>query len=188
MQPKFNITKEQLHQLYIIENKSRKECAEFFGCSDPLIKQKIRKYGLQKPKHLENKNKERKEILYCEKCGSPFLVSKFRATNNKWRLQFCSHSCSSKFRYLGEDHKRALRNSHASLRRSRIRSAFDETADQEKINVFYKEAVRLSEKTGIPHEVDHIIPISKGGKHHENNLQILTAIENRKKYNKLYEQ
>ena len=58
----------------------------------------------------------------------------------------------------------------------------------QKINVFYKEAVRLSEKTGIPHEVDHIIPISKGGKHHENNLQILTAIENRKKYNKLYEQ
>ena len=60
MQPKFNITQEQLHQLYIVENKSRKECAEFFGCSDPLIKQKIRKFKLQKPKHLENKNKERK--------------------------------------------------------------------------------------------------------------------------------
>jgi len=43
----------------------------------------------------------------------------------------------------------------------------------------------LTEETGIPHEVYHIIPISKGGKHHENNLQILTATENRKKYNKI---
>lgn len=187
MQPKFNITKEQLEQLYIVENKSRKECAEFFGCSDPLIKQKIRKYGLQKPKHLENKNKERKEILYCENCGSPFVVSRFRAISEKWKLQFCSHSCSSKFRYLGEDHKRASRNYHASLRRSRIRYAFDETADQEKINAFYRKAVKLTEETGVLYEVDHIIPISKGGKHHEDNLQILTAIENRKKYNKIME-
>jgi 5-methylcytosine-specific restriction endonuclease McrA len=187
MQPKFNITKEQLHQLYILENKSRKECADFFGCSDPLIKQKIRKYGLQKPKHLENKNKERKETLYCENCSSPFIVSRFRATSEKWKLQFCSHSCSSKFRYLGEDHKRASINYHASLRRSRTKYAFDETANQQKINSFYEEAVKLAEETGIPHEVDHIIPISKGGKHHENNLQILTATENRKKYNKIME-
>ncbi len=187
MQAKFNITKEQLHQLYILENKSRKECADFFGCSDPLIKQKIQKYGLQKPKHLENKNKERKETLYCENCESSFIVSRFRATSKKWKLQFCSHSCSSKFRYLGDDHKRALINYHASLRRSRIKCAFDETAIQEKINFFYKEAVKLSEETGIPHEVDHIIPISKGGKHHENNLQILTATENRKKHNKIME-
>lgn len=187
MQPKFNITKEQLEQLYIVENKSRKECAKFFGCSDPLIKQKIKKYGLQKPKHLENKNKERKEIVYCENCGSAFVVSRFRATSEKWKLRFCSHSCSSKFRYLGEDHKRASRNYHASLRRSRIRSALDETADQEKINSFYRKAVKLTEETGVLHEVDHIVPISKGGKHHEDNLQILTAIENRKKYNKIME-
>jgi len=187
MLPKFNITKEQLEQLYIVENKSRKECAEFFGCSDPLIKQKIRKYGLQKPKPLENKNKERKETLYCENCGSPFVVSRFRAINEKWKLQFCSHSCSSKFRYLGEDHKRAVSNSISARRRCRMRDAFDETANQQKINEIYCEAKKLTEETGIPYEVDHIIPISKGGKHHEVNLQILTAIENRKKHNKIME-
>ena len=33
----------------------------------------------------------------------------------------------------------------------------------------------------IPHEVDHIIPICKGGLHHPDNLQILTMKENREK-------
>ena len=63
----------------------------------------------------------------------------------------------------------------------------DETANPEKINEFYKKAVRLTEETGIPHEVDHIIPISKGGKHHEDNLQIITMRENRKKHTKIIE-
>ena len=184
---KFNIMKEKLYQLYIIENKTRKECAEFFGCSDPLIKQKIRKYGLQKPKHLQSKNVERKETLYCENCGSSFIVSRFRATNEKWKLRFCSHSCSSEFRYLGEDHKRAVLNSISARRRCRIRDAFDETADQQKINEIYCEAKQLTEETGISYEVDHIIPISKGGKHHEDNLQIITMSENRKKHNKIIE-
>ena len=35
------------------------------------------------------------------------------------------------------------------------------------------------------HEVDHIIPISKGGLHSIENLQYLTVTENRKKCNKL---
>jgi HNH endonuclease len=35
------------------------------------------------------------------------------------------------------------------------------------------------------HEVDHIIPISKGGLHHQDNLQHLPMLENRKKGNKL---
>jgi 5-methylcytosine-specific restriction endonuclease McrA len=187
MQPRFNITKEQLYELYIVENKTRRECAEFFGCSDPLIKQKIRKYGIQKPKHLQSKHLERKEILYCENCGSAFIVSRFRATNKKWKLRFCSHSCSRKFIYLGEAHKRAVLNSIAARRRCRMRDAFDETADQQKINEIYSMAKRMTIETGIPMEVDHIIPISKGGKHHEDNLQIITMVENRKKHNKIIE-
>ena len=40
---------------------------------------------------------------------------------------------------------------------------------------------KISCETGLPHEVDHIIPICKGGLHHPDNLQILTMEENRKK-------
>lgn len=35
------------------------------------------------------------------------------------------------------------------------------------------------------YEVDHIIPISKGGLHHQDNLQYLTISENRSKGNRL---
>lgn len=56
-----------------------------------------------------------------------------------------------------------------------------------KFNITKEQLHHLSEETGIPHEVDHVIPISKGGKHHEDNLQIITMSENRKKHNKIEE-
>lgn len=53
--------------------------------------------------------------------------------------------------------------------------------EKQKIRELYEEARRLTEQTGIPHHVDHIMPLSKGGPHHPSNLQILTATENLKK-------
>ena len=46
---------------------------------------------------------------------------------------------------------------------------------------FYAESRRRTRETGIKHDVDHIIPISKGGLHCQSNLQVLTAYENRSK-------
>jgi len=57
--------------------------------------------------------------------------------------------------------------------------------EHERILTIYKECDKLTKETGILHHVDHIYPISKGGKHHPNNLQILTATENIQKSNKL---
>lgn len=51
-------------------------------------------------------------------------------------------------------------------------------ADHEKIKQIY-----LNCPSG--HEVDHIIPVSRGGLHHEDNLQYLPVLENRKKGNKM---
>lgn len=58
-------------------------------------------------------------------------------------------------------------------------------ADKNKIKEFYVKAKELTVVTGIKNEVDHIIPISKGGLHHQDNLQLLSWIENRKKGNKI---
>jgi 5-methylcytosine-specific restriction endonuclease McrA len=43
----------------------------------------------------------------------------------------------------------------------------------------------MTRETGIQYHVDHIIPICKGGKHHQDNLQILTGTENLKKGTKI---
>lgn len=57
--------------------------------------------------------------------------------------------------------------------------------ENERILSIYRECDRLSKTTGVPHHVDHIYPISKGGLHHPDNLQILTAYENQSKGAKL---
>jgi hypothetical protein len=54
------------------------------------------------------------------------------------------------------------------------------------IKEIYKDAERITEETGIKHQVDHIIPIRSPlvcGLHVENNLRIITAEENSSKSN-----
>lgn len=60
-------------------------------------------------------------------------------------------------------------------------------ANQEAIKQFYVEARRLTAETGIPHEVDHIVPLQHPlvcGLHVETNLQVLTAEANNTKNNR----
>lgn len=177
----FNITNDKLYDLFINQNFSRKQVADYYGCSEVLVKKKCQEYGIRKPKHLENENKKRKAICVCLWCNRKYTVSLFRTKNQRWSSKYCSHKCSSDSRYLGEEHKRAMLNSVAAKRRANLKLAHDESANEKKIQDFYIKARRLTEESGIRHEVDHIIPISKGGKHHEDNLQILTRRENRHK-------
>ena len=77
----------------------------------------------------------------------------------------------------------AKRRQYTATYGMRKKNQMPEDASIELIQEIYNESVRLTEETGVPHEVDHIIPVSKGGLHHQDNLQILTRTENRKKSN-----
>lgn len=69
---------------------------------------------------------------------------------------------------------------------TRERQAMPAWADKKAIEAIYRRAVLLTKSTGVPHEVDHIIPL-KGrnvcGLHCEANLRVITKQENRRKSN-----
>jgi len=78
-------------------------------------------------------------------------------------------------------------NFHSNKRRKTLQNAcLMLHKDQENIiKTIYETSSRICKCTNIPHHVDHIIPLSKGGFHVHTNLQILPATINRRKGNKM---
>ena len=58
------------------------------------------------------------------------------------------------------------------------------TTDDKLIQNLYKQREHMSKKRNEVYHVDHIIPLSIGGAHHQDNLRIITAKENLEKKDK----
>ena len=113
----------------------RNEVAEYFGCSDANIKKHLQKFDIKKPFVLECQNKERKAKVECLHCGKEYETQKFRTESEKYDSKYCSYSCAQRSRYLGEEHKRRIRNEIAARRRARIRNQTPELTNEEKIDI-----------------------------------------------------
>lgn len=111
---------------------------------------------------------------------------KVSAINKRWRdahperikVIRTAHYESNKPRYLAQ----------SSKRRAARYNATPHWADIDAITAIYAEARRLTDTTGVPHDVDHIVPLQgRGvcGLHVPWNLQPIPARENRAKQNRL---
>lgn len=64
-------------------------------------------------------------------------------------------------------------------------SLFLDTAADDAFKALTKKAAEMEAATGIQYQVDHLIPLSRGGCHCPENFEIKTAVENQKKNNQL---
>lgn len=143
----------------------------------------------------------------CERCSKTLM--------GRWQTRFCSRKCSTKVcnaafymqkicpicrgrhrnkkfcsaKCRDEAQKVLLTPEVLANRRlttllkvrryqARRYNQIPDNANMDDIKEFYKNC-----PSG--YEVDHIIPISKGGLHHQDNLQYLPFLDNRRKSNKL---
>lgn len=80
--------------------------------------------------------------------------------------------------------QRAYAAAKCARRRKQINKIKLTAGEKLFVDEYYKIAAELT-TSGVQHEVDHIIPISKGGLHAPWNLQVLPAEDNRRKGAKL---
>ena len=125
----------------------------------------------------KKKGRERLAQGVCEKYQTPendkARVRRWRDNNpeshrEQWRREPKEQLCARASQY-----RAARRNQTPDLTEEESAAIIE----------MYSLARRLTEETGIRHEVDHIHPISKGGLHHPDNLQVLTKHDNQVKYN-----
>lgn len=72
-------------------------------------------------------------------------------------------------------------------RNAKKKQALPAWANVAAIQIIYERSAFLTKSTGVPHNVDHIVPLqgkTVSGLHVENNLQILTQCENQTKGNR----
>lgn len=82
---------------------------------------------------------------------------------------------------------RARYTHYTQKRKAALGRATPKWADTAAIVAIYQQCADLTAATGIEHHVDHIVPLkgrTVSGLHVQNNLQILPANQNRRKYNR----
>ena len=106
-----------------------------------------------------------KEIGNCSVCNNK------KSSNER---KYCSRKCFGIASTKSKEHNLARNAEAQSKYRSKKYRVYAPGADKEKIKEFYRNRPE-------GYEVDHIIPLCRGGLHHQDNLQYLLKENNRRK-------
>lgn len=139
--------------------------------------------------HEENKEYKREyDRKYCEenKEHRREYTKKWREKNPEYKKNWYEQN---KEQALKSQKKWAKNNPHTvratgQRRRARKKGATVGLTDNERLalQILTEECILL----GPGWHLDHIVPLSKGGKHHPDNLQIVRASYNQSKYDKIF--
>lgn len=129
---------------------------------------------------LANRGKEREtEALYREK-------NREKLREKYLHFYYKNHDSNKEAMMLRQKQRPWIYQAHMAARRSRLKNATPKWVCLQEIRSLYRRATNLSIETGVKHHVDHIVPLTSRtvcGLHSLDNLQILTACENKSKYN-----
>jgi hypothetical protein len=166
---------------------SNKNC---LGC----ISDRASRYREKTPGYKEARSAYDK-ARWEEKRDSLLAMAKIRYQKNKEKhLEYTrAHWSKNKEKYKGLNKIWRLNNAESVrlssiLRKKRTRQATPKWVNRSEISLIYKEAWRLSIETGIPHHVDHIVPLNGDnvcGLHVPWNLRPIPWLENLKKGKRL---
>jgi len=145
--------------------------------------------------HKELRNKKKKEIPDFKKQEAERSakwrkenIEKSINVNAKSKLKHPEKRNAATRKWFSENKDK--RAAYQKKRKAEQKKRLPLWADLNEIKLFYALAKKMTEETGIQYVVDHVIPMQgKGvsGLHVETNLQVITALENNRKYNKMYE-
>lgn len=117
----------------------------------------------------------------------------YRANQEQRKLQNAAHRAERKPEQAARRRRHYEQNAarykaQALARREHVRRATPPWADREAIISVYEHAARLSAETGVPHHVDHEIPLrgrEVSGLHVPGNLRAIPAVANLSKSNRV---
>lgn len=151
----------------------------------------------QRDKAVIRREATREEARVRERTRYQLEGDRIRARNNAWHhsnkemrsLYNFIWRCENPERVAGYNTTPATRAKIAKRRAALLR-AIPPWADFGAIRAVYEECVARVQSTGVPHHVDHVVPLQSpivSGLHVHYNLEVVPAVDNLAKGNKLME-
>jgi len=120
------------------------------------------------------------EEKVCPNCSTTF--------DAHFNAKYCSRKCeldwnrdkhNKKLRAFSKTEKGRVKNVRQAQRYRALKAdAYLPSSCEDEMDQFRLLSHRATELSGVKHHVDHIIPLSIGGAHHQDNLRVVTVHEN----------